>query len=67
METVRTLLNKPFLGVHFQRCKVYGRLYKNQEGDAYEGRCPRCGHRYRVAIGSSGTNKRFFDANCPDY
>lgn len=54
-----------YLGVHFTRCHVYGRLYRNLEGTAYFGRCPRCGTPYTVAIGQGGTAQRFFQAVCP--
>ena len=33
---------RPFLGIIFKCCSVYGRLYRNDEGSAYEGACPRC-------------------------
>jgi hypothetical protein len=54
-----------FLGVQFQDCRVYGRLYINDEGTAYVGRCPRCGNPVRVPIGDHGTRQRFFVASCP--
>lgn len=63
---IRSPAPRPFLGVNFQRCRVYGRLYRNAEGTAYTGKCPRCGHYYRVAIGHGGTRQRFFMATCPD-
>jgi len=56
---------KPFIGVYFDRCGVYGRFYKNSEGTAYIGRCPRCGASFKVRVGSEGTNTRFFQASCP--
>ena len=40
-------------------------LYRNREGTAYIGRCPRCGAPVRVPIGDSGTSERFFTAVCP--
>ena len=55
-------VGKPFLGVHFSCCSVYGRLYINRHGDAYEGRCPRCLRMLRAEIGPGGTSKRFFTA-----
>ncbi len=56
---------RPYLGVNFTKCRVYGRLYRNQEGTAYVGRCPRCGSPLRVLIGQEGTAQRFFQAVCP--
>lgn len=53
-----------FLGVFFMSCNVYGRLYKNKDGTAYEGHCPRCGHQLKVPIGAGGTSARFFKAIC---
>lgn len=58
---------RPFLGVFFARCNTYGRLYRNAEGTAYEGRCPRCGTFFRVRIGAEGTSSRFFRAMCPPH
>ncbi|MEM1304193.1 MAG: hypothetical protein AAGG46_04820 [Planctomycetota bacterium] len=52
-----------FLGVVFDCCGVYSRIYPNRSGDAYEGRCPRCGGPVRVAIGPGGTSTRFFTAS----
>lgn len=56
---------RPFLGVHFASCRVYGRLYPNSDRTAYIGRCPRCGAPMRVPIGEGGTSERFFTAVCP--
>lgn len=53
---------KKFLGVMFDCCNVYGRLYKNQQGTHYQGRCPRCMRTVRVKIGEGGTSQRFFRA-----
>jgi PHP family Zn ribbon phosphoesterase len=53
--------SRPFLGVHFKCCNVYRRIYKNRDGTAYEGRCPRCGKKVRVLIGKGGTDARFFE------
>jgi len=55
---------RPFLGVNFAACRVYGRLYKNREGTAYVGNCPRCGKPVQVAIGAHGTPQRFFIVDC---
>jgi hypothetical protein len=51
-----------FLSIWFRCCHVYGRLNRNADGTAYEGRCPRCGARVQAAIGPEGTERRMFEA-----
>lgn len=54
--------NINFLGITFDCCNVYARIYKNKEGTAYVGRCPKCMRTVKVPIGKGGTNVRFFRA-----
>ena len=51
---------RQFLGIWFECCHVYGRIYKNNDGTAYSGRCPRCLRSVRVRVVGEGTNQRFF-------
>ena len=51
---------RQFLGIWFECCHTYGRLYKNASGTAYVGRCPRCMRTVKVRIGGEGTSRRFF-------
>ncbi|GAB4551684.1 MAG: hypothetical protein Tsb0013_13830 [Phycisphaerales bacterium] len=51
---------RPFLGIHFRCCRVYGRLYKTPAGDRYVGRCPKCGVQVDARVGEGGTSRRFF-------
>jgi hypothetical protein len=53
---------RKFLSIWFRCCHVYGRLYRNASGTAYDGRCPKCGRKARALIGPHGTNQRTFEA-----
>jgi hypothetical protein len=53
---------RPYLGIYFRCCHIYSRIYKNREGTAYVGYCPKCMRRVRVKIGEGGTSERFFIA-----
>jgi len=53
---------RPWLSIYFKCCHTYTRIYRNRRGDAYEGRCPKCGSAVHAAIGPDGTPNRFFTA-----
>ena len=56
------MAEKQFLGVLFQCCNTYVRIYRNKQGDAYEGRCPSCPRPMRIDIAPHATKQRFFTA-----
>ncbi len=51
---------RPFLSVHFACCGVYCRVYRNGDGTAYVGQCPRCAKPVRFRVGREGTDQRSF-------
>ena len=53
---------RPYLGITFNCCGTYGRIYKNKEGTAYVGRCPKCMRTIKIPVGKGGTEQRFFNA-----
>ena len=52
--------SRPFLGVKFDCCSVYARIYIDADKTAYSGRCPRGGKAVRFQIGEGGSDSRFF-------
>ena len=54
---------RKFIGVKFNCCNIYVRIYANKEGTAYEGRCPKCFRPVKFRIGEDGTDHRFFEVN----
>jgi hypothetical protein len=51
---------RPFLGVQFQCCGVYARIYLNANETAFAGYCPRCGRRIEFQVAPTGSCARFF-------
>jgi hypothetical protein len=51
-----------YIGILFECCGVYARIYLNARASRYEGRCPRCLRVVHARIGPQGTAARFFRA-----
>jgi len=51
--------NRQFVGIIFDCCRKYGRLYVNDDGTAFEGHCPRCYRKVRVPIAEDGVAATF--------
>ena len=48
------------IGVFFECCSIYTRVYINKKKTAYVGWCPGCAKRVEVKINKRGTDCRFF-------
>lgn len=56
------LAGRPWVGIRFDCCGVYTRVYRNPEGTHYLGHCPRCLKKVRLSVGPGGIASRFFTA-----
>ncbi|MCR4315103.1 MAG: hypothetical protein NUW37_02005 [Planctomycetes bacterium] len=54
--------NRPYVGVYFECCDVYTRIYRSVDGKKYTGFCPRCFRRIKMKVGPGGTSSRMFRA-----
>ena len=63
-EEARDARGRAYIGVMFDCCHVYARIYKNAAGTAYVGWCPRCMRKLtaRCGGGGDGTDQRIFRA-----
>ncbi|MCG8407191.1 MAG: endonuclease Q family protein [Phycisphaerales bacterium] len=53
---------RPWVGVHFECCGVYTRVYRDAEARQYDGRCPRCGRPIKIGVGPQGIQAKVLRA-----
>lgn len=54
--------DRPYVGILFECCGVYARVYRDPKAREYRGRCPRCLRTVRLRVGAEGTSQRLFRA-----
>ncbi len=54
--------SRPYIGILFECCGIYARLYRRPDRMVYQGRCPKCLRSVRVRVGRDGVNSRLFRA-----
>ncbi len=53
--------SQPFIGIQWDCCKTYSRVYLNNKGAAYVGWCPKCSKRVQINVCPGGSKSRFFN------
>jgi hypothetical protein len=53
---------RPYIGMFFECCHVYTRVYRRPGETCYIARCPRCLRSTRIQVAPDGTNTRFLRA-----
>jgi len=52
--------SRSFVGITFECCSVYRRVYLTADKSAFAGACPKCGKPTRIRIGHGGSKSRFW-------
>lgn len=52
---------REFIGIFWECCKVYSRVYLNSRRSAFVGWCPKCARRVQVDVSPTGSRSRFFN------
>jgi len=51
-----------WIGVYYECCETYARVYRRPADVEYRGRCPSCGSAITIRVGPNGVNSRFLIA-----
>ncbi len=52
--------SRPFIGIKFECCNAYRRIYLTADKSAFAGSCPKCGAPVRIRTGPGGSKSRFW-------
>lgn len=62
VEMVNKVRGRKYIGMLFECCNVYQRIYINRKKTAYSGNCSKCCKKVEIKIVPHGTSARFFKA-----
>ncbi len=51
---------RPWIGILFECCSIYSRIYRPPHARVYRGRCPRCMRSVQLHVDGTGTEARQF-------
>jgi len=51
---------RPYIGVQFECCNVYTRVYRPEHRNFYLARCPKCGKSVRFEVSEGGSQSRIW-------
>lgn len=54
--------SRPWVGVHFECCGTYRRIYRRPEDLHYVGHCPKCTRPITLRVGPDGVDARILRA-----
>jgi hypothetical protein len=54
---------RPYVGILFECCGIYVRVYRGLDEARYEARCPKCLRTASLRVARGGTDARFFRAS----
>ncbi len=54
---------RPYIGILFECCGAYMRVYRHPGRPEYRARCPRCLRPVRLRVDKDGTDARLFRAS----
>jgi len=54
--------DRPWIGIHFECCGIYRRVYRSPEDHEYIGHCPKCARKVTLKVGPDGVASRVFIA-----
>jgi len=62
MASEKKTVKRHWIGVMFECCSIYSRLYRAPDARVYRGRCPGCLRTLHLPLGEDGTESRQFRA-----